>query len=79
MGTKIVESGVDSIASGESTSLSTLHLQIGRGCSPLSTYERKTFQIGKVSASQQAEFYNAQQLLTLLCLIPAHHCCYFYS
>lgn len=32
MGTKIVESGVDSIASGKSVSLSTLHLQIGRGC-----------------------------------------------
>lgn len=37
MGTKIVESGVDSIASGKSVSLSTLHLQIGRECSPLST------------------------------------------
>ena len=32
MGTKIVESGVDSIASGKSVSLSTLHLQIGREC-----------------------------------------------
>ena len=32
MGTKIVESRVDSIASGKSFSLSTLHLQIGRGC-----------------------------------------------
>ena len=32
MGTKIVEGGVDSIASGKSVSLSTLHLQIGRGC-----------------------------------------------
>ncbi len=32
MGTKIVESGVDSIASDESASLATLHLQIGRGC-----------------------------------------------
>ncbi len=37
MGTKIVESGVGSVASGESASLATLHLQIGRGCSPLST------------------------------------------
>ena len=32
MGTKIVESGVDSIASGKSVSLATLHPQIGRGC-----------------------------------------------
>lgn len=32
MGTKIVESGVDSIASGKSASLSALHLQIGRRC-----------------------------------------------
>lgn len=32
MGTKIAESGVDSVASGESASFSTLHLQIGRGC-----------------------------------------------
>lgn len=32
MGTKVVESGVDSIASDESASLATLHLQIGRGC-----------------------------------------------
>ena len=32
MGTKIVESGVDSIASDESASLAALHLQIGRGC-----------------------------------------------
>lgn len=30
MGTKVVESGVDSIASDESASLATLHLQIGR-------------------------------------------------
>ena len=37
MGTKIAESGVDSIASDESASLAALHLQIGRGCSPLST------------------------------------------
>ena len=65
MGTKIVESGVDSIASGESTSLSTLHLQIGRGCSPLSTYERKTFQIGKVLASQQAKLYRFLILFNL--------------
>lgn len=79
MGTKIVESGVGTIASGKSVSLSTLHLQIGRGCSTLSTLERKNYQIGKVSASQQTKFYNIQQLLTLLCLIPAHHCCYLYS
>lgn len=79
MGTKIVESGVGSVASGESTSLATLHLQIGRGCSTLSTLERKNFHTEKPSASQQSEFYNAQQLLTLLCLIPAHHCCYLYS
>ena len=32
MGTKIVESGVGSIASNKSASLATLHLQIGRGC-----------------------------------------------
>lgn len=32
MGTKIVESGVGSIASGESASLAALHLQFGRGC-----------------------------------------------
>lgn len=32
MGTKIAESGVDSIASDESASLAALHLQIGRGC-----------------------------------------------
>ena len=32
MGTKIAESGVGTIASGKSVSLSTLHLQIGRGC-----------------------------------------------
>ena len=57
MGTKIVESGVGTIASGKSVSLSTLHLQIGCGCSTLSTLERKNFQIGKVSASQQVELY----------------------
>lgn len=73
MGTKIVESGVGTIASDESASLSALHLQIGRGCSPLSTLERKNFHTEKLSASQQAGFYNTQQLLTLLCLIPAHH------
>ena len=32
MGTKIVESGVGTIASDESASLAALHLQIGRGC-----------------------------------------------
>ena len=32
MGTKRVESGVGSVASGESPSFSALHLQIGRGC-----------------------------------------------
>lgn len=32
MGTKIVEGGVDSIASDESASLAALHLQIGRRC-----------------------------------------------
>lgn len=65
MGTKIVESGVGSIASDESASLAPLHLQIGRGCSPLSTYERKTFQIGKVLASQQVELYRFLILFNL--------------
>ena len=37
MGTKIVESGVGSIASDESAFLSALYLQTGRGCSTLST------------------------------------------
>ena len=32
MGTEIAESGVGTIASDESASLSALHLQIGRGC-----------------------------------------------
>ena len=32
MGTKIAESGVDSIASGESASLAALHQQFGCGC-----------------------------------------------
>ena len=32
MGTEIAESGVGTIASDESASLATLHLQIGRGC-----------------------------------------------
>lgn len=76
---EVAESGVGTIDSDESASLATLHLQIGRGCSPPSTSERKNFQIGKVSASQQAEFYNTQQLLTLLCLISAHYCRYLYS
>ena len=32
MGTKIVESGVGTIASGESASLAALHVRFGRGC-----------------------------------------------
>ena len=51
MGTKIAESGVGTIASDESASLSALHLQIGRECSTLSTSAARNFHIATLSLS----------------------------